>query len=116
MAAEIFNASSIQHELPQISPSSTSQLQSAVKGFLAGWSTWQYVVTFLLGVVVYDQGDQKPRFHKIFRPADSPPSHVYQAKGFDRRTAIQNPTHGPVHPSTASEIRSVPCAVGEWTS
>ncbi|RAH49318.1 cytochrome P450 61 [Aspergillus brunneoviolaceus CBS 621.78] len=27
----------------------------AYSSFLSGWSTWQYIVTFLLGVVVYDQ-------------------------------------------------------------
>ncbi|KAL3476173.1 cytochrome P450 [Aspergillus californicus] len=30
-------------------------MQSALPDFLTGWSTWQYVVTFLLGVVLYDQ-------------------------------------------------------------
>jgi C-22 sterol desaturase len=57
MAAEIANASSNQPELLQIWPFNTSQLQSALPGFLAGWFTWKYIVTFLLGVVVYDQGN-----------------------------------------------------------
>lgn len=36
-------------------PFGTTYLQSALPTFLTGWSPWQYVVTFLLGVVVYDQ-------------------------------------------------------------
>jgi len=57
MAAEIANASSNQPELLQIWPFNTSQLRSALPGFLAGWFTWKYIVTFLLSVVVYDQGN-----------------------------------------------------------
>ena len=59
MAAEMVNTSRAQPELPQTWTFSTSQLQGSLPGFLAGWSTWQYVVTFLLGVVVYDQGNQE---------------------------------------------------------
>jgi hypothetical protein len=59
MAAEIVNTSSAQSELPQTWPFSTSQLQGSLPGFFSGWSTWPYVVTFLLGVVVYDQGKQE---------------------------------------------------------
>ncbi|KAK1772070.1 cytochrome P450 61 [Phialemonium atrogriseum] len=56
MAAEEINTSSAQPELLQTWPFSTSQFQDgALPGFLTGWSTWQVVVTFLLGVVVYDQ-------------------------------------------------------------
>jgi hypothetical protein len=59
MAASNVNATpSAQPERPQTWPFSTSDLQCTLPGFLAGWSTWQYVLTVLLGVVVYDQGKQ----------------------------------------------------------
>lgn len=59
MAAEIVNASSPELTLPKIWPFNTSQLHGALPRFVAGWSTWQYVVSFLVGVVVYDQGNQE---------------------------------------------------------
>lgn len=55
MAAHIVNTSS-SYVLPQTWPSTTPQLKGALSQFLAGWSTWQYVLTFILGMVVYDQG------------------------------------------------------------
>jgi sterol 22-desaturase len=63
MAAERFNTSMAQPELPRAWPFSTSQLHRALPSFLAGWSAWQYVATFLLGVVVYDQGNPESRVH-----------------------------------------------------
>ena len=33
-----------------------AMVAGAAPGFLAGWSTWNYVFALLLGVVVYDQG------------------------------------------------------------
>lgn len=58
MDAELVNTTySSQNELPQAGSSAMVQLKNAVPEFMAGWSTWQYVVTFLLGVVVYDQGN-----------------------------------------------------------
>jgi C-22 sterol desaturase len=58
--AAMLNTSSAQIEVPQTWPFRTSQLQAVLPNFVAGWSTWQYVVTFILGVVVYDQGNQHP--------------------------------------------------------
>ncbi|KAF7563647.1 hypothetical protein G7046_g438 [Stylonectria norvegica] len=61
MADVFVNASSAQVELPQTLataiawPPSTSQLQAVLPEFFFGWSTWQYVVTIILGMVVYDQ-------------------------------------------------------------
>ncbi|KAE9569559.1 Cytochrome P450 61 [Colletotrichum fructicola] len=55
MAAEVLRSSASQPELNQTWHSSTSQFQTSLPDFLAGWSTWQYVVTILLGAVVYDQ-------------------------------------------------------------
>lgn len=57
--ADIFNTSSAQSELLQKWHSSTSQPQGALLGLAPGWSIWQYVVAFLLGVVLYDQGNQE---------------------------------------------------------
>lgn len=56
MASQIVKAFSAQSELPQMWHSNTTQWQGTLLNVTAGWSTWQYVVTFLLGLVVYDQG------------------------------------------------------------
>lgn len=58
MAAEIVNTST-QPEPAQAWTNSTSQSHGVLMDFLANWSTWQYVVTFLLSIVVYDQGNQE---------------------------------------------------------
>ncbi|KAK3386157.1 cytochrome P450 [Podospora didyma] len=56
MAADIGNASSGPQELPQAwRLDNTPESIEALSSFLSGWSTWQYVVTFLVCVVVYDQ-------------------------------------------------------------
>ncbi|KAH0430802.1 cytochrome P450 [Colletotrichum camelliae] len=55
MSAEVIRSSASQPELNQTWHPNTSQLQTSLPEFLAGWSTWQYVVTILLGAVVYDQ-------------------------------------------------------------
>jgi C-22 sterol desaturase len=57
MAAEVANISIAQHEPLQIWPSEPFQCQRSLLGFLAGWPTWQYVVIFILTVVLYDQGE-----------------------------------------------------------
>lgn len=60
MASQIVVAStgSVQSELPQTTSSNATQWKNALNSanFTVGWSTWQYVLTFLLGVIVYDQG------------------------------------------------------------
>lgn len=40
-------------------PGSSSPLEGVLPGFTAEWSSWQYMVTFLLGLVVYDQGNEQ---------------------------------------------------------
>lgn len=116
MAAEIVNTSSTRPELPQILPRSNSELQGVLPSFLSSWSAWQYIVAFLLGVVVYDQGNQECRARGILHPANAVSSHVYQAKGSDRWTYIQDSAHGTIYPGTPSKVRGISCAVGEWTS
>jgi len=59
MAAEIANISVAQYELREKWPSSPSQSPGALLESFAGWSTWQYIVTFLLAVILYDQGSQQ---------------------------------------------------------
>ncbi|OGE52055.1 hypothetical protein PENARI_c011G05232 [Penicillium arizonense] len=54
MAADISNCSIPQLESRTLLLHSSQQARSWLDS-LAGWSTWQYVVTFLLAVVVYDQ-------------------------------------------------------------
>jgi hypothetical protein len=57
MAADISNCSIPQLESRTLLLHSSQQARSWLDS-LAGWSTWQYVVTFLLAVVVYDQGNK----------------------------------------------------------
>lgn len=53
------NSSNVQPELSQAwtpsSPLITSKLGTLLS-LLGGWATWQYVVTLVLSLVVYDQG------------------------------------------------------------
>lgn len=56
MTVDMTNGSNAQFGLPETWPPSSSQFHGSISALLAGWSTWQYVVTFLLGVVLYDQG------------------------------------------------------------
>lgn len=58
MTVEMVNTSIAHHEPLQIWPSDPVQLRESVLGPLLGWHTWQYAVTFLLAIVVYDQGKQ----------------------------------------------------------
>lgn len=67
MAAEIVNTST-QPEPAQAWPNNTSHSHGVLLDFLANWSTWQYVVTFLLSIVVYDQGNQECSSPWIFQP------------------------------------------------
>ncbi|KAH6850437.1 cytochrome P450 [Chaetomium sp. MPI-CAGE-AT-0009] len=60
MAVDLVNSSGIPPELlPRssgLAPGSSSwQLWDGVVGLTTEWSAWQYVITFLLGLVVYDQ-------------------------------------------------------------
>lgn len=114
MLPDIANNSS-SHELAQPWRFSTSKLQDALPDFLLGWSTWQYLMTVLLGIVVYDQGTRKFRVGVLaFTNAAS--SHVHQTKRFYCRTYVQDSSHGPISPSTQSKVRKVSCTVGERAS
>jgi hypothetical protein len=33
-----------------------SEMKTTLVGLFGGWETWKYLVTILLGIVVYDQG------------------------------------------------------------
>ncbi|GKT54636.1 cytochrome P450 [Colletotrichum tofieldiae] len=68
MASAIIDTPVAQPELQQTWSNSTSQFPGSLPGFFAGWSTWQYVVTFLLGVVVYDQAMYLKRKGSIAGP------------------------------------------------
>jgi len=62
MAADAVNASIASPEVLQGASGWTSgsgpwPLQTVFAGIAAEWSAWQYVVTFLLGLVAYDQGE-----------------------------------------------------------
>jgi hypothetical protein len=104
MAAEITNTGRAQPELPHTWLFSTSQLQRTLPSSFAGWSAWHYVVAFLLGVVVYDQGTQECLAYGILHPADTVPSHIHEAKGTHRWTSVQGSAHRPVSPSALSKV------------
>lgn len=62
MKSEILNTSGVRLEPPKtwVSPGiSQSSLYGAIPDWFAGWSSWQYILTILLGVILYDQGQQK---------------------------------------------------------
>ncbi|KAL1873260.1 hypothetical protein Daus18300_004080 [Diaporthe australafricana] len=71
MASSIVIVSGEQSELPQMMSSNTTQWQYALpwSNLTASWSAWQYVVTFLLGLVVYDQVMYIKRKGSIAGPA-----------------------------------------------
>lgn len=59
METQIFNSSGVQLEQSKTwVPPSTSQslLDRVIPELFMGWSNWQYILTFMLGVIVYDQG------------------------------------------------------------
>ncbi|KAJ5122679.1 Cytochrome P450 61 [Penicillium atrosanguineum] len=55
MASEIVNISSAWPESPQTRHLDTSRLEITLPDLLTGWSPWQYIVAFLVGLIVYDQ-------------------------------------------------------------
>jgi len=54
MSAGLNNISISQPNLSQLWRS-----QTTLPAIIAKWSTWQYVVTFVLGVIIYDQGNKR---------------------------------------------------------
>lgn len=54
MSSVLFNVTS-QPELAQTCVTSMCRLQNGLLAFVSGWAAWQYVVTVLLGVIIYDQ-------------------------------------------------------------
>lgn len=47
-------------ELPlaaQLLPSFAIQAQQSLLAAITGWSTWQYLVTAVIGIVTYDQSE-----------------------------------------------------------
>ncbi len=75
----------------------------ALLAAVTGWATWQYAVTFILGVVAYDQCKISSS-HATQHPADTPFGHVHQAKGSIAGLTFKTPLMGPPHlPSRHSE-------------
>lgn len=68
MASEIANISSAWPESEHTQHLVSSQLKIIVPAFLSflsllsEWSTWQYAVAFVIGLIVYDQGDYERSF------------------------------------------------------
>ncbi|PQE27852.1 Cytochrome P450 protein [Rutstroemia sp. NJR-2017a BBW] len=69
MSAQVFNSSVAQPELSQTWPSTTPQSRNTLLDTVADWHAWQYVVTFLLGVIIYDQVMYIKRKGSIAGPA-----------------------------------------------
>lgn len=63
MAAEMANISIAQHESPQTWPFDPAGFHNSLLSFLMGWSVWQYMLTFILTVVLYDQGKAETPRH-----------------------------------------------------
>ena len=110
MSAGLDNVSFSQPNLPQ-----SWHSQITLPAIVEGWSTWQYAVTFVLGVIVYDQG-KKRCLISVTTQLTFDASDVHQAKGLHRWSCVQDPTHGPVPSSTRSEVRLIPRSMGQWTS
>ncbi|KAK1691034.1 hypothetical protein BDP55DRAFT_316401 [Colletotrichum godetiae] len=55
MASATIDTHILQPEVRQKWSNETVLPSGTLPAFFSGWSTWQYIVTFLLGVVVYDQ-------------------------------------------------------------
>lgn len=62
MASQSVTAASAHSVLPQTWLSNLTGWQDALPlpNVTAGWATWQYAVTLILGLVVYDQGKAVP--------------------------------------------------------
>lgn len=69
----------------------------------AHWSHWQYILTFVLGVILYDQG-KRGLMARWLLLANNKSSDVYQAKGFYCRADFQNSTYGALHSSPSPKI------------
>lgn len=107
MGTEMFNTSGVQLELSQtwvFSSISQSSLQRVMPDFCAGWSTWQYILTFVLGVVVYDQGQDELLPDTLVSSAHNISSDVYQAKGLNCRAWIQDPSYGTIRSSPSPQV------------
>ncbi len=130
MAADLANTSITPPELLEGGPGWPSgslrwPLQGSLARFAAEWSAWQYVVTLLLGLVVYDQS-KSPWSRGLGTNTKPDPvrtqltpsffSHVPPPKGLYLWPSVQNSAHGTFYPSSASEIRSISCPVGERAS
>lgn len=92
--AEIANISTAQYELFQTAVSNSSQSNITLSGALSGWSTWQYTITFLLAVVLYDQGIASG-INFSDRLADMPLVMYIKRKGSIAGPALKIPLMGP---------------------
>lgn len=88
--------------------------QSILQSVCTGWSTWQYIVTVLVGLVVYGQGGYIIRSKK--NQLTLCISDLHQEKGQHCRSFLQDSIHGSLPPSTRSKVRLLSQTVGEWTS
>jgi len=100
MAVENVNTTSSEPELLQTWLSG-SQLRGFLPDFLVNRSIWQYVIAILLGMVVYDQGNQGSS-PWVLHPADTSPVLYIKRKGSIAGPSFKIPLMGPflqaIHP------------------
>lgn len=67
MAATLSQVNDSLLEHPKTWPSDVQapEMHSTLLSPLMGWSSWQYIVTILLGIVLYDQGEHYVNAHSI---------------------------------------------------
>jgi C-22 sterol desaturase len=107
MSTGIINISSTLSEPPQTRPLGASQLLSNLQAFLEKWSAWQYIVMFLAGLIVYDQGTYERQVYEIRRL--TPFLVIYlKRKGSIAGPAFKIPLIGPftqaIHPKFDSYL------------
>jgi C-22 sterol desaturase len=96
MATFLGNATTTPSELLRKLPgwsvrTSQSQLSDSLGLFRTGWSAWQYAVTFLLGMVVYDQGKSNTGHDQVFRPRMEQADGFYSVMYLHRKGSIPGP-------------------------
>lgn len=95
MASQLANATGAQPVHSQTWHADSFHLQDVIPEFFKGWPTWQYVVAFLLGVVVYDQREYRRPSPWHTSPADHVPVAYIIRKGSIAGPAFKIPLMGP---------------------
>lgn len=101
MAFEMANISTVQNELRQIWPANHAQSQSYLLASLMSLSFWQYAVTIIIAILVYDQGKESFQYDENLL---MPFSDVHQTKRLYSWSSTQDSAHGPIYTSPAPKV------------